>query len=292
MRVMIIALIMGVGVLSVLHAEDELPVVAPKTVLTLTKDQKVDFKGIPVDDKKKYTIVFHGSLDGVETIEDNPRLSMTLRPRAWIHDKVFNFLPKMRLEFFDAENKRVGISNQISLPFGKRHKYSVTFYPLPGAKSVALHVEAGSNTKSFKIDSMSFAETKDQGAININPVVNDSGLYDYSAWIRFSPGAALIENKDGTVGFDAAYGSFGSKFPLKPNTVYIGTGFGPAFGYALTLKLQMFDSKNKFIEDVKIYSKKDVKFTTPKNCVSGAIHIRSIILDEVRINEASKGGSK
>ena len=285
-------MVLVIGVSAVLGAEDELPVVAPKTVLTLTKDQKVDFKKISVNDKTKYTIIFHGTLDGLETIEDNPRMSMTLRPRRWIHDKRYSFLPQMRLEFFDAENKKLGISNQVTLPFGKRHKYSTTFYPLPGAKSVVLHVEAGGNTKSFKIDAMSFAQTKDQGAININPVVNDSGLYDYSAWRGFSRGAALIKTKTGKVGFDAAYGSFGSKFPLKPNTAYVGSGFGPTFGYAVTLKLQMFDSKNKIIQDVKIYSKKGVKFTTPKNCVSGAIHIRSIILDEVRINEASKGGSK
>jgi hypothetical protein len=198
----------------------------------------------------------------------------------------------MRLEFFDAENKKLGISNHVSLPFGKHHKYSITFYPLPGAKFVSLHVQAGSNTTSFKIDDMRFGETKDQGAININPVVNDSGLYDYSAWRRFALGASLIETKYGKVGFDAAYGSFGARFPLKPNTEYIGVGFGPTFGYAATLKVQMFDSKNKIIGGVKIYSKKGVRFTTPKNCVSGGIHIRSIILEEARINEASKGGLK
>jgi len=292
MKKTIIALVMGVGVMTVLQAEELLPKIAAKTVVEMKKDQKVDFQKIKIDDKTKYTIVFHGTLDGAECIEENPRMSLTLMPRAWVHDKVFDFLPKMRLEFFDTDGKSIGISNQISLPFRKHHKYSTTFYPLPNAASVALRVQAGGSTKSFKVDSMSFAETKDQGAININPVVNDSGLYDYSAWKAFSPGAGLIKTKNGKVGFNAAYGSFGAKFPLKANTVYVGHGFGPVVGYAVTLKLQMFDSKNKMIEDVKIYSKKGVEFTTPKNCVSGGIHIRSILLDEVRINEIPKGGLK
>jgi hypothetical protein len=268
------------------------PDISLTTSLVLKKNERIRFKKISVDDKTKYTLSFNGKLDGLECLEDNPRLELTLMPRSFIHDKIYDFLPKMRLEFFDAENKSLGISNQRSLPFGATHKYNITFYPLPGSKFVELMIQAGGNTETFKIGEMSFVKTPDQGAININPVVAESGFYDYSAWRGFATGSGLIRTKTGKAGFNPGYGSFGSKFPLKPNTQYVGSGSGTVLGYAVTLKLQMFDENGKFIEDVKILSKKGVRFTTPKNCVSGGIHVRSFVLEEVRVNEVSKGDVK
>ena len=255
-----------------------------KTSLTLTRDQSVEFRMVPVNDDTKYTLVFYGQLDGVECIEDNGRMAITLQNHSNPNDKTYDFLPKMKLEFYDADQNLIVAKNQCSLPFRARHKYSVTFYPPYGGKFMRLLIQGGSNTTAFKLDGMKFGKTPKQGAINVNPVTDESGLYDYSAWDRFASGASMIVKKNGKIGFNSAYGSTGIRFPLKPNTVYIADSRGEPLGYAPTVALRILDKDNKQIEETRIYATKEsVKFTTPPNCTGAVIHARSVILDEVRI---------
>ncbi|GAH04538.1 unnamed protein product, partial [marine sediment metagenome] len=260
--------------------------ISKKTSLTLAKDQKVEFKQVPVDDQTKYTLLFYGRLDGVECIEDNPRMQLALQHRAWVHDKTYDFLPKMKLEFYDANQKLIATKSQVSLPFKARHKYSVTFYPPPGSKLMKFLIQAGSSTTGFKLDRMKFSKAKDQGAINVNPVTNDTGLYNYSAWDRFAQGASLILKEDGKVGFNSAYGSNSVRFPLKPNTLYIAGSSGENLGYASTVLLRVLDKNNKMIQETRIYAGPDgVKLTTPATCTGAIIHVRSVVLDEAWIRK-------
>ena len=255
-----------------------------KTPLRLTGNQSVEFKMAPVNDDTKYTLVFYGQLDGPECIEDNPRMAITLQNRPSPNDNTYDFLPKMKLEFYNAARKLISTQSQRSLPFKAKHKYSVTFYPPYGGKFMKLLIHAGGNTTTFRIDAMSFGKARDQHAINVNPNTNDSGLYDYSAWDRFASGAGMIVRKNGKVAFNSAYGSTGIRFPLKPNTVYIADSRGEPLGYAPTVALRILDKDNKQIEETRIYATKEsVKFTTPPNCNGAVIHARSVILDEVRI---------
>ena len=120
-----------------------------KTSLTLTGDQSVEFRMVTVNDNTKYTLLFYGQLDGVECIEDNGRMAITLQNRSNPSDKTYDFLPKMKLEFYDADQKMIGIRNQCSLPFRAKHKYSVTFYPPYGGKFMRLLIQGGSNTTAF-----------------------------------------------------------------------------------------------------------------------------------------------
>ena len=263
---------------------EELYEISSKTSLTLTRDQSVEFKMVAVNDDTRYTLLFYGQLNGAECIEDNRRMALTLQHRSNPNDKTYDFLPKMKLAFYDANQKLIAMKNQCSLPFKDRHKYSVTFYPPYGGKFMKLLIQAGGNTTSFKLDGMKFGKARDQGAINVNPVTDDSGLYDYSAWDRFASGASMIVNKNGKVGFNSAYGSTGIRFPLKPNTVYIANSSGESLGYAPTVLLRILDKNNDQIEETRIYATKEsVKFTTPPNCTGAVIHVRSVILDQVRV---------
>ncbi len=72
--------IMTVCILSCLFlvpifAEDPYEI-SGRTSLTLTRDQSVEFKMVPVNDDTKYTLVFYGQLNGVECIEDNQRMAI------------------------------------------------------------------------------------------------------------------------------------------------------------------------------------------------------------------------
>ena len=247
----------------------------------------VTFKAVPVDPNTKYTLIFRGSFEGGESIEENPRLEMTLLHERFEHSKRYNFLPKMKLLFLDQDGKKVSVKNHRALPFREWHDYTATFYPPLGATAMQLVLSAGSNSKAFYIDNARFGKTPDQGALNVNPVTRESGMYDYSAWEFFSPGAGMIPDANGNAGFNTGYGSTGARFPMKEKTAYVILPVkAEVLGYARAWQVKLQDKDGKELGSISASNTRNTTFTTPAECVSGVFFMRSSIVEEIRILEA------
>lgn len=253
----------------------------------LRDNVEVAFKAVPVDPNTKYTLSFRGSFSGGESIEENPRMEVTLLHEGFEHSKRYDFLPKMKLVFLGQDGKKISVKNHRSLPFRVWHDYSVTFYPPLEAVSMQLVISAGSSTTAFYLDDARFGKTPDQGALNVNPVTRESGLYDYSAWEFFSPGAGMILDVKGNAGFNTGYGSGGARFPMKEKTEYVIRPVkAEVLGYARAWQVKLRDKNGKEIGSISANERSDTKFTTPAGCVSGTFFMRSSVVEEIRILEA------
>jgi len=247
----------------------------------------VTFKTVPVNANTKYTLSFRGTFTGGESIEENPRMQLALLHDRNPNSKRYDFLPKMKMIFLDPSGKTVSVMNHRALPFREWHDYNTTFYPPIGAASMQLVISSGTNTTGFYLDNMRFDKTPDQGALNVNPVVSESGMYDYSAWASFAAGAGMIPTADGSAAFNSAYGSTSVRFPMKGNTEYVIRPIkGKSLGYATTCEVRCLNKDNKRVGSMRASTSKDARFTTPVDCVSGVIHVRSFVLEEIRVLEA------
>lgn len=258
-----------------------------KKCMALRGGVSVTFKSVSVDPNTKYTLSLRSSFEGGESIEENPRMEMALLHERFEHSKRYDFLPKMKLVFLDVGGKKISVKNNGALPFRNWHDSNVTFYPPIDAVLMQLVISAGSSSKAFYLDDIRFGKTPDQGALNVNPVTRESGMYDYSAWEFFSPGAGMIPDANGNAGFNTGYGSTGTRFPMKEKTEYIILPVkAKVLGYARAWQVKLRDKDGKEIGLIGANEKRNTKFTTPAGCVSGTFFIRSSVVEEIRIVEA------
>jgi len=176
----------------------------------------VSFKSVPVDHQVKYQLTFRGRQEGVEPLEENPRLAeMILNSRS--------FLPVGELKFFDS----VGIETGVRLPrlamaFGRWHEYRWVFYPPMNAVTMKWHIHTGAAGNSMYMANVKLAPAPDEGAININPTFS-YGPYNYSGWAAFNvyggPGR-LHEIEDGKVVLDTGFHAWTTTFPLGTPGTY------------------------------------------------------------------------
>lgn len=250
-------------------------------VLTLEKETVAEFKPVPVDENVKYRLSFGVRVKGVETIEENPRLSGKIFAKQ-------SWLPTCRaLAFFDRNMKPVGPSGggtpEFGLPFGTWFDFQRVFYPPRGAAFMQLTIDTRKAATVF-LRNMSLETAPDEGAINVNPVFAH-GKYDYSGW-GSSVGCILLERHDGRVLFDSRYGSGGESFPLQQAGAYRLFAKGTTYGGYSDVILHFVGEDGKTLSTVSLHTtpkgtQKD--FVLPAGTVRGRFLVYNNILEELRL---------
>lgn len=263
----------------------------------------VSFILVPVNDKTKYQLTFSGRQQGVETIEENPRLS----------ELIFNsrsFLPWYRLKFYDADRKEynkvlpcdmgcdINNSPALAMPFGQWHEYKAVFYPPMNAAFMRFDVDTGAKGNMVSLADVKLAPAPDELAVNINPIFS-YGSYNYSGWSGFNGVGRLQETEGGKTVLYSGFSAATTSFPLmEPGTYKIFTkGTGSIRNYSVFLIIIDADGKeiSKIGEPVgkpkkASYEEKSSYFVLPKGAVRGYFTVYHSVLAELRLTRVGDEG--
>jgi hypothetical protein len=256
----------------------------------------LSFKLVPVKDQTKYQLTFRARQQGVETIEDNPRLG----------ELIFNcrsFLPWYRLKFYDANRKEIRTDLPVlSLPFGQWHEYVRMFYSPMNAAFMQLEVNTGSaKENTLWLANAKLASAPDEQSININPTFS-YGHYNYSGWSSFNGVGRLHELEGDKTVLDTGFSATSASFPLRePGTYEIrlkATGnirnynvfliFTGADGKEITRIGETVGKPRKISSSP--YVEKISYFVLPKGAVRGYFLVYHSVLSEIRLTRVGDEG--
>ncbi len=174
------------------------------------------FKTVPVSEDIKYQLSFRARQEGLETLEENPRLAAAIFNIKSLH-------PYYQLVFF-GENGKIakGRSPVFAMPFGALHEYVHVFYPPQGARLMQLAIGIPSKDSTVYVSDMKLSQHVDDGVININPKF-ELGPYNYSGWKGFNEADGvhqLYAEADGKTVLFTGFTAFSESFPLKEPGTY------------------------------------------------------------------------
>lgn len=247
------------------------------------------FKAVPVSAQTKYQLSFRGRQQGMESIEENPRLS----------ELIFNcrsFLPWCRLKFLDTNGKEV--KNDFptqALPFGQWHEYKLVFYPPMNSALMQFEINTGASKQgTIWLANAKLAPAPDEQSINVNPTFS-YGPYNYSGWSSFnSPDGRLHEIEGGKTVLDTGFSATTTSFPLQePGTYQIRLkATGNERNYDAFLIFIGADGKELSRIEEKVwkpakgassYKEATSYFVLPKGTVRGYFLVYHSVLAEIRL---------
>lgn len=185
--------------------------------VVLQTSTAVMFKAVPVNEDIKYRLTFLAKQEGLEAIEENPRLSDTIFNCNKLH-------PYYQVMFYGEDGTiPKGRSPLLAMPFRLIHEYTHIFYPPPGASFMQMIIGIPSKERSIvSLSDLNLSKQADEGAININPKF-ELGPYNYSGWQRFNEADGahqLYSTSDHKTVLFTGFTAFSESFPLKAPGTY------------------------------------------------------------------------
>jgi|GEM_PF-2332104 len=250
-----------------------------KQALRLTDDSLAQFIDIPVKGATRYMLSLRARYEGSESVEENPHFEQLL-----VIGGRSRLVPSRELMFLDADRKRIGGSNNENMPFRNWFTYRDEFYTPREAAFLRLTVHSGIPEIVAYVDDVRLETVDNPVAINLNPVVAQGGLYNYSGWDRIAPGGRNLKLDDGRIVFDTKYGSAGKSFPLsKPGRYVVHTVATPA-GYSPSIFLSFRGEDGKELNSIRIGGgKRTTRFELPAGTTHASFSSRSMLIEEIRL---------
>jgi hypothetical protein len=248
--------------------------------MVVSKNTRITFLPVAIKENLKYRLSFGVRVDAPETIEDNPRLGLTLR-------QFDSWLPCLRgPAFLDKESKPVKIARgrvpALTLPFGNWFSFVKEFHSPPRAQFLQLEFDTKGDSTLFLRD-LVLAPEEGDGAINVNPTFS-LGKYNHSGWLSLS---RLLERpSDGRVLFDSCYGASGEPFPVSEPGMYRLYARGSSYGRYSDIILKFLGADDRVIYKVSMKPTllgAQKEFRLPPGTTKASFLVYNSILEEIRL---------
>jgi hypothetical protein len=251
-----------------------------KQALRLTGDCSVQFLDIPVKAGARYRLSLRARYQGSESLEENPHFEQFL-----ISGGRSKVVPQRESLFLDADRKRIGGSNTLeSMPIRNWFTYRDEFYTPGEAAYLRLSLHSGIPEIVLLVDDVKFEPVDNSQSINLNPVVAQGGLYNYSGWARIAPGGRNLQLDDGRIVFDTKYGSSGKPFPLSQPGRYVVHTRATAAGYSPGIFVAFNSEQGKQLNTIRIGAgQRTTRFELPAGTTHAVISSRSMLIEEIRL---------